>query len=315
MRSARCGLWFGVAVIALAMGAFGACKKDRDDTGAGPTPVITVVFPPGGGTAGGDAVIVVTENFQDDFTVDIPDVFFGADPSTDVNPLTPGIVSVITPPHPTEEVVDVRVESTGILQAATLTGAFGYGPSVAFFDQVIPTSAGRIVYVLKRAGTMAYAAGTYVDRFGNTVTGSRWDRTVDAAAASIQALPDTVLFNVITYACNRDKFQASAVLATPANKVAVEGWLLGHFPWGGSGTGPAVAEALKDKANLTVVLATDGEPNCGATGTSGHLNLILAENTQGANVHTFGIDDWGIFEDFLKDIASQTGGTYTHIYP
>ena len=315
MRNRSTRLRLSIVVVALALGAIGACKKDRDDTGAGPAPGITVVFPPGGGTAGGDAVIVVTENFRDDFTVDLPDVFFGADPSTAVNPLTPGIVSVITPPHPTVEVVDVRVESTGIQEGATLTSAFGYGPSVGFFGQSLPIPAGRVIYVLDRGGSMAYEAGTYIDRFGNQVSGTRWDRATDAAIASIQALPDTVLFNVVTYACNRDKFRPSTVLATPANKAAAEAWILGHFPWGGSGAGPAGAEALLEKANRTVLFATDGQPNCGATGTTGHLNLILAENTQGANVHTFGIGDYGVFEQFLKDIASQTGGTYTHVYP
>ena len=71
--------------------------------------------------------------------------------------------------------------------------------------------------------------------------------------------------------------------------------------------------SLQESANLTILLTSDGNPNCGAAGTSGHLTMILNANTQGAAIHTFGIQAGGIFRQFLIDVAAQTGGTYTDV--
>ena len=193
-------------------------------------------------------------------------------------------------------------------------GCLGPSGTFAYFGETFPIPSCSVVYVLDRSGSMSYQFGPYVDRFGNTVTTTRWDFVTDRTISSFQALPETARFNVITYACNRDKFRVSTVLATPSNKATAEVWLLGHFPWGGTGTGPAGVEALLEKDNRTVLLVSNGQPNCGATGTTGHLNMILAENTQGAAIHTFGIDPYGVFQ-FLRDLAAATGGIYLHLEP
>ena len=76
-----------------------------------------------------------------------------------------------------------------------------------------------------------------------------------------------------------------------------------------------MATALQEQGNRTVMLLTDGNPNCGASGTLGHLGLTLSANTQEAVVHTFGLGPTGRFRDFLVEMAILTGGTYTDVVP
>jgi hypothetical protein len=42
----------------------------------------------------------------------------------------------------------------------------------------------------------------------------------------------------------------------------------------------------------------------------GHLQTIVLSNTQGAKIHTFGISTYGAAEQFLRDIATTSGGVY-----
>ena len=281
--------------------------------------VILGVTPPSGDVLGGQTVTVVTLGFQDDFQLDLPTVSFGGIPASSVTALTAASVLATTPPSPVAGPVDVTVQATGFVETATLVDGFTYmmGPPFTYtadiFGQTIGLPSDSAVFVLKRSGGMAWAVNPWTDRFGNMVTGSRWDRAVDGALASINQLDPNVLFNVYTYACNRDSFSPATVPATAANKADAEAYLLNKVAYGGSGTGPAVAAALGHRSNLTLMLITDGQPNCGASGTTGHKAVALSGNTQGASIHTFGIADSGIFATFLQELAQETGGTYTHM--
>ena len=117
-------------------------------------------------------------------------------------------------------------------------------------------------------------------------------------------------FNIIAYDCAMRRWAPARQKASAANKSAARGWVAGLSAGGATGTGPAGALALGEKDNYTVVILSDGAPNCGANGTSGHLNMILSANSQNARVHTFGIAATGQFEQFLRSIAQQTGGNY-----
>lgn len=262
-----------------------------------------------GSIAGGETVVIVTDNFRGDFKKDTPVVLFGGDPALNVTPLSADIVSAVTPPHPTPESVDVQVESADGSRIAPLAGGFSYGHTVELFGKTVTIPSARVVYVIKRAGSMGWGYGCPWD----CPPINRWQIAVDATIDSIRRLPDQVRFNVVTYACDRDAWSSRSRYATSADKAEAEAWLQSHFPWGGSGTGPGVSLALQEKENLTLLFTTEGHPNCGATGTSGHLSMILSENTQGAAIHTFGIRTSGIFRAFLQDMAAQTGGTYTAI--
>ena len=284
-----------------------------------PVPLVLTVNPSAGEVAGGEMVTVTTLAFQDDFQVDLPEIFFGSSAALSISALSADSVLAETPPNPVTGPVDVTVQSTGIAETATLVDGYIYRPSPPFpytaeiFGETISLPSDSVIYLLKRGGGMAWSGGTWTDRFGNVVTGSRLERAQDGVIASVNLLDPNVSFNVYTYACDRDSFDPGLVAATPANKAAAESYILSKFPAGGSGTGPALREALMEKNNLTVMLVTDGQPNCGAAGTAGHKQMALLENTQLAEIHTFGIADFGIFADFLMELAQETGGIYIHM--
>jgi hypothetical protein len=129
---------------------------------------------------------------------------------------------------------------------------------------------------------------------------------------SIQALPKEFEFNVFAFDCGLRRWSASKQKADPGPKASAVSWV-GHLSTGdATGTGPAVATALSDKANFTVVLLSDGAPNCPFYGDEIRqtLNMILAADTQRAAIHCFGIACYGEFEQFMRDVASRTGGRY-----
>ena len=119
----------GLPVAVLAAGfLLMSCGDDREDEDPGPStgpPQITWVFPETGDVWGGLEVAVTTSNFRDDFLTNTPQVFFGADAAA-VTPIDPVTVRAVTPPHLTEEAVDVEVRSTGIVETAVLIDGFTY---------------------------------------------------------------------------------------------------------------------------------------------------------------------------------------------
>ena len=317
MRSRSRDISTGALVLFLAGSILLGCGKDKDhDRRAAPVPEVVLVYPDDGVIAGGDGVVIDTKGFRDDFGLDTPEVFFGAVPSSGVTPLSPDLLWAVTPGSASIGPVDVEVRSTGFAQPAVLIDGFIYTDSslivVDIFGKSILAPDNQVIYTLNRAGMMAGAFGSFIDRFGNLVTGTLWEFSLDRVIQSIQGLPVSARFNVTSFACNRDKFRPVSVPASDSNKLAAETWLAGHFPWGGPGIGPGVADALRERDNRTVIVATGGLIDCGATGYFGDLNTILSANSQNAAIHTFGFDDTGLGAQFLQDIAAQTGGTYTH---
>lgn len=190
----------------------------------------------------------------------------------------------------------------------------GTPPSVEIFGQSLPMPGERVSYVIDTSGSMFWEYGTYTDRFGNRITGTRLDFVRDRVVSSLQGLPDSAMFNLIGFSCPREQWAPSTQAASLANKNDAEAWLLGLLAWGGRSIGPAVAQALEEKENRTVILISLGTLNCGAGGTAGHLADIVNENTQGAAVHTFCLAcSGGVPSQFMMDIATMTGGTYTEI--
>ena len=176
----------------------------------------------------------------------------------------------------------------------------------------------KIVWCLDRSGSMSYNAGTFTGPDGQPTTGSRWDRAKAETTIALSQLTPEWEFGVVTYACNRDKFNPALLDADPPNLAAAIAWVSGHFPWGGTGTGPAQAEAFRladggVEGSATCWLLSDGQPNCGASGTIGHKTTALAANTQGHVLNTVGIADFGSFAAFMRQMAEETGGTYVHV--
>lgn len=281
--------------------------------------LIVEMDPQSGDPGGGDVVMIETTGFDGDFRVHLPDVFFGSNPARHVSALSASILEAVTPPSIVWGPVDVRVESTELPESATRRGGFTYlAPPpppgwVGLFYRMFPLPSASVIYVIDRGSMMGNRMMSYVDRHGNVVSGTRWGCATEATIASIQRLDGSVSFNVYTHSCVLNSFAPVAVPATPANKAAAEAWIQGNRPYGGNGAGQAVAEALKEKSNLTLMLINTGTPSCDVSDVAWHKALILAENTQFAQVHTFGIETVGLVETFLMEVAAETGGTHTHV--
>ncbi|KKN47396.1 hypothetical protein LCGC14_0663090, partial [marine sediment metagenome] len=115
------------------------------------------------------------------------------------------------------------------------------------------------------------------------------------------------------------------VPATATNKAQLATWILNFNPHGWTATGPAVASALQDRENLSIVLLTDGLPNFGiplathpnatqfeqeeAQGEA-HRRVIQEANAQGAVIDVFGIQARGRMRAFCQGVASDSGGSY-----
>jgi secreted protein with Ig-like and vWFA domain len=150
------------------------------------------------------------------------------------------------------------------------------------------------------------------------MTGTRWDHAVSETTIALSLLTPEWQFGIVTYACTSDQFNAALVEADPANVQAAITWIARKFPAGGTGTGPAQAKAfgLADggvEGTATCWLLSDGQPNCGAAGTTGHKAVALAANERGHVLNTVGIGDHGVFAAFMKELAAATGGLYVHV--
>lgn len=210
--------------------------------------------------------------------------------------------------------VDLGGQTSNSLPFAYVGSPPGAG-TVDLMGQTLPIPGDRVTYLIDISGSMGSGTLNWTDRFGNPVTGTRLEFVQDRVIASFQALPDTARFNVFNFACNRNSWMPQTEFATAANKVDAEAWVMGLAAWGGTGTGPAISAALQERENLTLLIITDGQPNCGASGTAGHVCLAMSGNTQGATFHTFGIEAFGTFQQFLEDLAAATGGTFTAVVP
>ena len=196
----------------------------------------------------------------------------------------------------------------GVPQPAPAVEEDDDGPTI--YDEEIPTKSDSIIYALDVSGSMGWDSRSYTGLDGSTQYGTRMDRAKVELIKSIQALSREFEFNCLAFDCSIYRWSAQKQRAEPGPKAAAVAWVGQLQPMGATGTGPAVASALSDKTNFTVVLLSDGAPNCGASGAAGHLRMIQAANTQGAVIHTFGIACYGSFEQFMREIASTSGGRY-----
>lgn len=170
-------------------------------------------------------------------------------------------------------------------------------PLPVFYGEEITTEGGSLIYVLDFSGSMSY--------------GTRLATVKDQFRRSVSQLPPTFRLNVVLYDCSLLQWAPSAREATLENKADAIAWVEGLEPvGGGTATGPAVALALAEKENLSVVLLTDGDPNCGVDYNGGHRRMIRDANTQGASITVFGIDAWGDYRGFCQDVAADSGGSY-----
>ncbi|MCA8921118.1 MAG: VWA domain-containing protein [Planctomycetes bacterium] len=195
------------------------------------------------------------------------------------------------------------------------------GMPPVFFGEEIPFTNPSVIYVIDDSGSMTMSTDPFVGVDGTVQNGSRLDRAKAELARSINALPETFQFNVVFYDECAFSCWDSKQRATADNKAAALGWVSAIQPDGWTNTGLAVATALADKGNTTVVLLSDGAPNfldCTlsyAATADEHRQLISSTNTQGARINCFGI---GISSDpsarsFMQQVAADSGGSYTDV--
>lgn len=108
--------------IALQAGCNRKSNRDKRST----PPSIVSVDPNRGDVARISLVRITTAGFYDDFLVDTPTVLFDSTPATFVWPVAANAVNVHTPPATGPGFLDVTVQSSAIVQTATLQDAFEY---------------------------------------------------------------------------------------------------------------------------------------------------------------------------------------------
>ena len=134
--------WGGLALalVATCLVALNCTRKKHTPPAACP-PEITQVSPDTGLVTGGDTVTIRTSCFRDDFTANIPEVYFGTTPLL-VTPADSTTLTVISPAHPVAEAVDVEVRGTGFVDSAILPAGFLYTalpPSVCTITGLAPS--------------------------------------------------------------------------------------------------------------------------------------------------------------------------------
>ncbi len=195
-------------------------------------------------------------------------------------------------------------------------------PAPVFFGEEIDGQTNSVIYVIDNSGSMTLSVEPFVDENGTVIQGgNRLDRAKAELRRSISTLSESFMFNVIFYDECTMSCWATKQKATAANKQQAFSWIGSVQPDGWTNTGMAVAQALRDKQNTSIVLLSDGSPNfldCSMNyvGTfDQHRDLIRNENSQGAVVNAFGI---GVATDvdarsFMMAVAAENRGSYIEI--
>jgi len=183
-------------------------------------------------------------------------------------------------------------------------------PPPTIYGEEIDSENDTIFYVLDVSCSMGWDRQSYTTVDGQRRSGPRIDRAKAELVRSIMGLSENFKFNIIGYDCGTRQWRQAMQEANDANKQAAMGWIGGLQPTGATGTGPATSLGLSDKENMSVVLLTDGAPNCGANGQSGHRRMIRNANTQGATINVFGIAASGSYRSFCQGVAADSGGSY-----
>lgn len=220
----------------------------------------------------------------------------------------------------------VKVSGTGSVSVAPL------GPPAEAKDREAPptfygtslSESSSVFYVLDFSGSMALiSVGKRTALDGTLVVMTRRDQAIVECSRSIRSLPASFRFDVMAYDCVAQRWRPGLEPATDPNKAGALDWL-NSLPvsYGGTGTAPAVVDALRSGCKL-VVLLTDGQPNCPADewfGVSGdalilnwHRTQIREKNTAGARIDVYGLGAEGSLKTFCKDVASDARGAFVEV--
>jgi hypothetical protein len=183
-------------------------------------------------------------------------------------------------------------------------------PPPVIYGEEIDSENDTLFYVIDISGSMVIDTQSYTGLDGQMMQGNRMERAKAELMRSISGLSPNFSFNIIAFDCGTRQWSQGMQQADDGNKASALAWTRSLQPTGATGTGPACALALNDKENMSVVLLTDGGPNCGASGFEGHRMMISNANTQGATVTVFGIAAAGSLRTFCQNVAADGGGSY-----
>lgn len=167
---------------------------------------------------------------------------------------------------------------------------------IEFYNEEIEATS--IIFVIDISGSMSF--------------NERLMKAKIELADAIRSLPSSFSFNIIAFDCSMRRWSITRREATDANKTSAISFVSSLVPMGGTGTGFAVALGLSDIANQTVLLLSDGGPNCGLTAPQ-HLSMIRSANARNASIHAFAISPTTTARSFLQSIAAQNNGRYVEI--
>lgn len=191
-------------------------------------------------------------------------------------------------------------------------------PPPLFYGEQIDTETDSIIYVIDISGSM-------------NIDG-RLARARAETTRSITGLSINFRFNVLVYSTTVRPLWRTTHEANAQRKAQAAAWLTIFNAHGYTATGPAVANALDDKSNLTIALLTDGFPNWGIVSTqiasspnmppaqrlaimsAAHRRVIRQANTQGATIQVFGLDARGPCRTFCQAVAADSGGSYRDVH-
>lgn len=182
-------------------------------------------------------------------------------------------------------------------------------PAPTFFGESINLAGDSLTYVIDRSGSM--------EKWVSLEEGPRLEVAKKEVARSLEGLDSKLKFNLIVFDCTIGVWSSAPQRATQGAKEDAISWLMKWRPGGGTGTAGAVVTALEGGVS-TIVLLTDGQPNCPQVGPRGrgsekwHRDKIRAANT-GIPIHVFGVaidDGW---RDFCMGVASDSEGTFYEV--
>jgi len=203
-----------------------------------------------------------------------------------------------------------------------------------FYGETLDTRDDSIIYVIDCSGSMSEpTSNPYIDLNGRIITnGTRWERALIELKRSVQGLSENFTFNIVYYHSEYYRWSPKRRDASTSNKAKSLAWISKELPQQFTATGNAVAFALTDKSNLTLVLLTDGSPNAqsfravvwGLSGYNhpllpiggtyveprGHRRQIRIANTQKAKIHVIAISPSAQARTFCQGVALDSGGIY-----
>ncbi|MBX3466646.1 MAG: VWA domain-containing protein [Planctomycetes bacterium] len=195
-------------------------------------------------------------------------------------------------------------------------------PPVIYGEEII-SETDTIVYVVDISCSMDWDNRSYTTLDGQTRTGNRMARAKVELSRSILGLSRNFTFTVIAYDCGTRTWSRQLKEANDSNKSSAVAWVNALQPTGATGTGPAVSLGLQvSRENKSVVLLTDGAPNCGvpednnwynyseSAVLNAHRRMIRNANSQGATINVFGIAASGTYRTFCQNVAADASGSY-----